>query len=156
MRIVIAAVGRLRSGPEIDLVRDYVARANAAGKHLALAPVDHVEVEGKPPGDQRREAAALLAATPEKSKIVLLDEHGESWTSRQFAETLARWRDDGVGCVTFWIGGADGAAQALKDQADVKIAYGRQTWPHKLVRAMLSEQIYRAVMILGSTPYHRD
>jgi 23S rRNA (pseudouridine1915-N3)-methyltransferase len=104
----------------------------------------------------RREAAALLAAVPDKSKIVLCDERGENWTSRQLAETLAKWRDDGVNCVAFWIGGADGSAQGLKDQADVKIAFGRATWPHKLVRAMLAEQVYRALMILGSTPYHRD
>ena len=156
MRIVVAAVGRLRTGPEIELVRDYIMRANASGKHLALAPIEHVEVEGKPPGDMRREASALLAATPEKSKTILLDEHGENWSSRQMAEAFAKWRDDGVNCVTFWIGGADGTAQGLKDQADVKIAFGRQTWPHKLVRAMISEQVYRAVMILGSTPYHRD
>ena len=156
MRIVIAAVGKLRTGPEIELVRDYVSRANAAGKQLALTPIEHVEVEGKPPGDMRREAASLLAATPEKSKTILLDERGEHWTSRQIAETFAKWRDDGVNCVTFWIGGADGSAQGLKDQADVKIAFGRQTWPHKLVRAMLAEQVYRAVSILGSTPYHRD
>lgn len=156
MRLVIAAVGKLRSGPEIELVRDYVARANAAGRQLALTPVEHIEVESKPPGDMRREAAALLAATPEKSKTVLLDERGENWTSRQLAEALAKWRDDGVNCVAFWIGGADGSAQGLKDQADVKIAFGRATWPHKLVRAMLAEQVYRALMILGSTPYHRD
>jgi 23S rRNA (pseudouridine1915-N3)-methyltransferase len=156
VRIVIAAVGRLKSGPEIELVRDYVARANAAGKQLALTPIEHVEVEGRPPGDMRREATALLAATPEKSKTILLDERGENWSSRQLAESFAKWRDDGVNCVVFWIGGADGSAQGLKDQADIKIAFGRQTWPHKLVRAMISEQVYRAIMILGSTPYHRD
>ncbi len=156
MRIVVAAVGRLRSGPEMELARDYASRAEAGGRSLALTPVEIVEVEARPPGDPRREATALLKATPDKGKTILLDERGDNWSSRQLAEAICRWRDDGVPALTFWIGGADGVAQTLKDQADQKLAFGRQTWPHRLVRAMICEQIYRAVMILSANPYHRD
>ncbi|MDX2232995.1 MAG: 23S rRNA (pseudouridine(1915)-N(3))-methyltransferase RlmH [Hyphomonadaceae bacterium] len=154
--MIIAAVGRVRSGPEMELARDYAARAEAGGRALGLAPVEIVEVESRPPGDARKEAAALLKATPDRSRTLLLDERGENWSSRQLAEAIARWRDDGVPAVTFWIGGADGSAQTLKDQADQKLAFGRQTWPHRLVRAMICEQVYRAVMILSANPYHRD
>lgn len=156
MRIVIAAVGRLRDGPEAALAADYVARASAQGRTLGFKGVDLVEVEGKPPGDTRAEAAALHRATPDGARKVLLDERGAEWASRQLAEKLARWRDDGLSAATFWIGGADGAAQSLKDQADEKLAFGRQTWPHKLVRVMAAEQVYRAITILANTPYHRD
>jgi len=156
MRILVAAVGRLRGGPEAELSADYVARAATAGKNLGFKGVELLEVESKPPGDQRLEAAALFRATPDESRKVLLDERGSEWTSRQLAEKLAAWRDQGVPSVTFWIGGADGAAQGLKDQADEKLAFGRQTWPHRLVRVMISEQIYRAVTILSGNPYHRD
>lgn len=156
MRIVIAAVGRLRDGHEAALTADYVQRAAAHGRALGFKGVDLVEVEGKPAGDMRAEATALFRATPDDARKILLDERGGEWTSRQMAEKLARWRDDGVATATFWIGGADGAAQSLKDQADEKLALGRQTWPHKLVRVMLAEQIYRAVTILAKTPYHRD
>lgn len=156
MRILIAAVGRLRDGPEAALTADYVARAAAAGRQLGFRGVDLAEVEGKPAGDQRAEASALYRATPDDARKVLLDERGAEWTSRQLAEKLARWRDDGLACATFWIGGADGASQSLKDQADEKLAFGRQTWPHRLVRVMIAEQIYRAVTILSGNPYHRD
>ena len=156
MRIVIAAVGRLRDGPEAALAADYVQRAAAHGRALGFKSVDLAEVEGKPAGDMRAEATALFRATPDDARKVLLDERGAEWASRQLAEKLARWRDDGVSATTFWIGGADGAAQSLKDQADEKLAFGRQTWPHKLVRVMLAEQIYRALTILAKTPYHRD
>lgn len=156
MRIVIAAVGRLRDGPEAALAADYVQRAAAHGRALGFRSVDLTEVEGKPAGDMRAEAAALFRATPDDARKVLLDERGPEWASRQLAEKLARWRDEGVSATTFWIGGADGAAQSLKDQADEKLAFGRQTWPHKLVRVMLAEQIYRALTILAKTPYHRD
>lgn len=154
--MLIAAVGRLRGGPEAELAADYVARAGAAGRQLGFKSFDIVEVEAKPSGDQRGEAGALFKATPDDGKRILLDERGAEWTSRQLAEKLARWRDDGVPNVTFWIGGADGVSQSVKDQADEKLAFGRQTWPHRLVRVMISEQVYRAVTILCSTPYHRD
>lgn len=149
-------MGRLRDGPEAALSADYVARAAAAGKQLGFKGVELTEVEGKPAGDQRAEASALFRATPDDARKILLDERGAEWTSRQLAEKLARWRDDGVPCATFWIGGADGASQSVKDNADEKLAFGRQTWPHRLVRVMISEQIYRAVTILCGTPYHRD
>lgn len=156
MRILIAAVGRLRDAPEAALAADYVARAGAMGRQIGFKSIDLAEVDSKPPGDPRAEAAALYRATPDDARKVLLDERGAEWTSRQLADKLARWRDDGLPCVTFWIGGADGVSQSVKDQADEKLALGRQTWPHRLVRVMISEQIYRAVTILCGTPYHRD
>jgi 23S rRNA (pseudouridine1915-N3)-methyltransferase len=156
LRLLIAAVGRLRDAPEAVLCADYVARAATAGRQIGFKTVELAEVEGKPGGDQRAEATALFRATPDDARKILLDERGAEWTSRQLAERLARWRDDGVGCTAFWIGGADGASQSLKDQADERLALGRQTWPHRLVRVMIAEQIYRAVTILCGTPYHRD
>ena len=134
MRVLIAAVGRLRDGPEAKLSSDYLERAAA---------------HGRAPG-------ALYRATPNDARKILLDERGSEWASRQPPEKTARRRDAGVPACAFWIGGADGAAQTLKDQSDDKLALGRQTWPHKLVRVMLAEQIYRAITILANTPYHRD
>lgn len=156
MRIQIAVVGRLRDAPEAALAADYIARAATAGRQIGFKAIELTEVEARPQGDQRAEAGALFRATPDDARKILLDERGAEWASRQMAEKLARWRDDGVACTTFWIGGADGASQGVKDNADEKLAFGRQTWPHRLVRVMISEQVYRAVTILCSTPYHRD
>ena len=156
MRILIAAVGRLRDGHEAALTSDYLQRAATAGRQLGFKGVELVEVEGKPSGDARAEAGALYRATPDGARKILLDERGAEWTSRQLAEKLARWRDDGLANAVFWIGGADGVSQSVKDTADEKLALGRQTWPHRLVRVMISEQIYRAVTILSGNPYHRD
>lgn len=156
MRILIAAVGRLRDSPEADLAADYLKRAAAGGRGLGIKSVELIEVEAKPSGDSRAEAGALFRATPDDARKILLDERGAEWSSRQLAEKLARWRDDGQASACFWIGGADGVSQGVKDNADEKLAFGRQTWPHRLVRVMISEQIYRAVTILSGNPYHRD
>jgi len=156
VKIQIVAVSRLRDAPEAQLASDYIARATASGRQLGFKGCELIEVEGKPPGDPRAEASALYRATPDEARKILLDERGAEWTSRQLAEKLARWRDDGIPCATFWIGGADGVSQSVKDNADEKLAFGRQTWPHRLVRVMIAEQIYRALTILCGTPYHRD
>lgn len=156
MRLLIAAVGKLRDAPEAALSADYITRAANAGRQIGFKSVDIVEVEAKPPGDSRAETRALLRATPDDARKILLDERGAEWTSRQLAEKLARWRDDGVPYATFWIGGANGVSPSIKDNADEKLAFGRQTWPHRLVRVMIAEQIYRALTILCGNPYHRD
>lgn len=156
MLIRFAAVGRLRAGPEATLALDYITRAAAAGRALGFSAIELVVVEARPPGDPRKEAVALFKATPDGGKKILFDERGEDWGSRRFAERLAGWRDEGVPSVTFWMGGADGVAQGVKDQADAKLAFGRWTWPHRLARVMAAEQIYRAVTILSHSPYHRD
>ena len=156
MRLQIVSVGRLRDAPEAALAADYIARAANSGRQIGFKSVELIEVEGKPPGEARAEASALYRATPDLARKILLDERGAEWTSRQLAEKLARWRDDGLACATFWIGGADGVSQSVKDNADEKLAFGRQTWPHRLVRVMIAEQVYRALTILCGTPYHRD
>ena len=156
MRIRIAAIGRLKAGPEADLVADYRDRIALAGKQLALGPLDIVEAEAPRAGDKAREAELLLKATPEGARRILLDERGDQWASRTLATKLAHWRDSGLPSVCFWIGGPDGVAPDLRQAAQDRLAFGPQTWPHKLVRVMLAEQIYRAVTILSGNPYHRD
>ncbi|MGE3141769.1 MAG: 23S rRNA (pseudouridine(1915)-N(3))-methyltransferase RlmH [Hyphomonadaceae bacterium] len=155
MKILIIAVGKLRDGPEAALVADYLARANAGARRLGLS-FELAEIDARPPSDPRKEAQAILKATPDECVKVLMDERGQDIPSRQWAEKIAAWRDQGRPAAAFWIGGADGAAQGLKDQADLKLAFGRATWPHKLARVLLAEQLYRASTILSHSPYHRD
>jgi 23S rRNA (pseudouridine1915-N3)-methyltransferase len=156
LRIRIAAIGRIKAGPEAALIDDYRDRATLAGRQLGLGPLDIVEAEASRAGDKAREAQLLLNATPKGARRILLDERGDQWGSRALATKLAFWRDNGLADVCFWIGGPDGAAPDLRQAADDRLAFGPQTWPHKLVRVMLAEQIYRAVTILSGNPYHRD
>lgn len=154
MRIAIVAVGRLARGPEAELVSLYAERATAAGRALGLGPVEVVEVEARKSG-KAGEAEALRPHL-EDAHVIACDEHGKATASRAFAAEVARLRDDGVRRLVFVIGGADGLDPALIAQARGKLAFGPQTWPHALARAMLAEQVYRAVTILAGSPYHRD
>jgi 23S rRNA (pseudouridine1915-N3)-methyltransferase len=116
--------------------------------------VDVIEVEGRKPG--KASEAEALAARLENGFIIACDEHGATLTSRAFAELLTRLKDDGIPRLVFVVGGADGLDAAVLSRADRKIAFGPQTWPHALVRAMLAEQVYRAATLMAGAPYHRD
>jgi 23S rRNA (pseudouridine1915-N3)-methyltransferase len=159
MRVVIAAVGKLKQGPERDLAERYRKRTADSGKAVGLAKLDIVEVrESRADSTERRmleESIAVTTLIPDDAVVVILDERGESLSSASFAGHLQSWRAAGTGTVTFVIGGADGLAPALRDRATLQIAFGAATWPHQLVRIMLLEQIYRAITILLGHPYHR-
>jgi 23S rRNA (pseudouridine1915-N3)-methyltransferase len=159
MRVIIAAVGRLKAGPERELSLRYGERAAAGGRRIGWQGVTVVEVaesRARRPQDRRlEEAVALEAAVPQIAAIVALDAAGEVLSSPQLAARLQRWRDAGTPAVAFWIGGADGLAESLLRRANSRLAFGTATWPHQLVRIMLLEQLYRAMTILSGHPYHR-
>ncbi len=155
MKLTICAVGRLRKGPEADLIDDYLMRATRTGRALGFGTASVTEVEDKKGGGMAAEAALLSNALPDNARIVALDERGKLLTSPGFADQLARWRDDGIRDTAFIIGGADGIDTALRARADLSLSFGKMVWPHMLVRVMLSEQIYRATTILAGSPYHR-
>ncbi|MFC3527843.1 23S rRNA (pseudouridine(1915)-N(3))-methyltransferase RlmH [Paracoccus mangrovi] len=155
MRMVIAAVGRLRQGPEAKLIADYLDRHAKAGRSLGLPPVTLTEVEDKRSGGMGAEAPLLARAIPDGAALVVLDERGQMLTSPEFANRIAAWRDQARD-VAFVIGGADGIDPSLRDRADLAISFGRMVWPHMLARVMLAEQIYRATTILSGSPYHRE
>lgn len=155
MKMVIAAVGRLRQGPEARLIADYLDRHAKAGRALGLPPVTVTEVEDRRGGGMAAEALLLERAIPAGAALVVLDERGQMLTSPEFAQRIATWRDQARD-VAFVIGGADGIDPGLRDRAELAISFGRMVWPHMLARVMLAEQIYRATTILAGSPYHRD
>ena len=155
MRVHICAVGRLRAGPERDLINDYLTRFDRTGRALGLGPASVHEVEDRKGGGMQAEAGLLERAIPNGAVIVAMDERGNTLTSPKFSNRLAAWRDQGRGDVAFVIGGADGIAPDLRDRADLKLSFGPMVWPHMLARVMLSEQLYRAATILAGSPYHR-
>jgi 23S rRNA (pseudouridine1915-N3)-methyltransferase len=135
----IVARGRIGRGPEAELVERYLARVSWPTRITEL-PDRGGKVPPLPPG----------------SITVMLDEKGKSWGSVAFAEQLGRWRDDGRREARFLIGAADGFDDAMRDEADLLLNFGAMTWPHLMVRAMLAEQLWRAVSILAGHPYHRE
>jgi 23S rRNA (pseudouridine1915-N3)-methyltransferase len=160
MRLVVAAVGRLKPGPERDLAARYRERIAKAGRAVGLQGIEVIEVaESRARDAERRrieESIALDQLHPEGAVRILLDEDGENLGSAGFGSQLQRWRDEGRPVAFFSIGGADGVAPHLRDEADLTLAFGAATWPHQLVRIMLLEQLYRTVTLFAGHPYHRE
>lgn len=155
MKLVVCAVGRLRAGPERTMVDDYLARCHRTGRALSIGPVTECQIDDRKGGGPAGEARLLRRAVPDGALICVLDERGTQLSSPDFARRLAGWRDAGCPAVAFLIGGADGLDPTLRAEADAALSFGPMVWPHLLARAMLAEQLYRAVSILGGSPYHR-
>ena len=146
MKITVYAIGRARD-VYADLCAEYMKRLTGS---LALT------IKEFPTGDQKSECATLLAALPAKTYVVLLDERGKDLSSRELAAKLNAWRDENINDIAFVIGGADGFTDEVRARANFILGLGHKTWPHKLVRVMLLEQLYRAQQINSGHPYHRD
>jgi 23S rRNA (pseudouridine1915-N3)-methyltransferase len=152
VRIRILCIGRMKDGPERELVDDYVARAQKTGKPLGYRGVEEIELTSSSKDDEGQR----LLAKHDKGILIRLDERGEAWTSQELSKRLACWRDAGEDSVSFVIGGADGTSPAVAAAARHTVSFGVQTWPHKLVRVLIAEQVYRALSIEAGSPYHRE
>jgi len=159
MRLIVAAIGRLKAGPERELAERFRDRVAKAGRAVGLRDIEIVEIrESKAAETARRvleESIALANIIPERAVVVALDETGENLDSGSLTGMLRTWRDAGRPDAVFCIGGADGLGEDVRRRAHLRLAFGAATWPHQLVRIMLLEQLYRAVTILAGHPYHR-
>lgn len=154
MKLSLIAIGKPGRGPEAALADDYARRATLAGRPLGLGPLELIDLEPRKAG--KAPEAELILGAAEGAHLIACDERGKAWSSRAFAEHLALLRDRGERRLAFAIGGADGLNESVRARAGSLLAFGPQTWPHALARAMLAEQLYRAVTILAGSPYHRD
>lgn len=160
MRISIFAVGRMKAGPERELADRYLDRLKKSGAPLGLdfAGVSEIVESRAAQADLRKqeEAGKLLETLDQGSALILLDERGKALGSEAFANSIARFRDDGKRQLVLAIGGPDGHDPKLRAKADIVLALGVMTWPHQIARVLLAEQLYRATTILSGHPYHRS
>lgn len=163
MKLIVHAVGRMKSGPEKELGDRYYERFARTGPAVGLEFGGITEIpEGR--GQtveerQREEGDKLLARVQAQGQastaLLLLDERGKSFSSEELASRIGAMRDNGRKALVVAIGGPDGHSEALRNQADLIVSFGALTWPHQLVRVMLGEQLYRTATILAGHPYHR-
>src|ERR1700691_22089 len=159
MRLLIAAVGRLKQGPERELAAAYRKRAEAIGRGFGLRDIEIVEIRESRAHDAERrrteESIAIANVVPEQAIVAILDERGDNIDSAVFAAVLRKWREEERPAACFIIGGADGLAQSLRERAKLRLALGAAPWAPPLGRLMMLEQLYRAGTILAGHPYHR-
>ena len=160
MRLILAAVGRLKSGPERELASRYRDRAAQLGRGLGFASCDSIEIaESRARRALDRcaeEAAALTGHMPPGGVLVAYDERGRADIgSEALAERVAAWRDAARPALVVAIGGPDGLDASIRTKAELILSFGAATLPHGLVRVLALEQLYRSLTILSGHPYHR-
>ncbi|MBI2720008.1 MAG: 23S rRNA (pseudouridine(1915)-N(3))-methyltransferase RlmH [Rhizobiales bacterium] len=159
MKVAILAVGRLKPGPEKILAEDYQSRAAGLGQRAGITRLTVSERAESPAAAaaarQIEEARFFARHLPPRAFTVVLDERGKEFSSAALADFLRRHIDSGTADMAFLIGGPDGHAEETRKPAGLLLSLGPMTWPHRLVRVMLLEQIYRAVTIMVNHPYHR-
>jgi 23S rRNA (pseudouridine1915-N3)-methyltransferase len=138
MKLLIAAIGKAKAGPEQQLYLDYVKR-----------------LPWKLELRECKDEAGLLAACKGYDRIVALDESGKTLSSEEFAGQIQNWQQQGNSSFAFIIGAADGLSDEVRGAAHMSWSLGRVTWPHMLVRGLLAEQLYRTYSIIANHPYHR-
>jgi 23S rRNA (pseudouridine1915-N3)-methyltransferase len=139
LKLHIIARGRLGRSPEGELVTRYLDRISWPARMTELP-----------------DKGGRIPAIAPGGVSVVLDERGETLSSKALADRLGGWRDRGVPEAQFLIGAADGHDEETRQKADLLLSFGPATWPHLLARAMLAEQLYRATSILANHPYHRE
>lgn len=155
MRLQVLAIGKLKAGPEKTIAEEYQLRLEGLGRKAGITKLTVSDFSESPAqtATQRQDDESKLLAT--KAFTLVLDERGKAHSSADFAQILQRHLDQGTQDLAFLIGGPDGHSAATRRNAGHLLSFGPMTWPHRLVRVMLFEQIYRAVTILVNHPYHR-
>jgi 23S rRNA (pseudouridine1915-N3)-methyltransferase len=146
MKINIIAIGKCKkNSPEHAIIEEYTKRS-----------AWQINIKEKDNSNQKDEAAFLTSSIPNNAKIIILDDRGENLKSTELAKIIENWQINGTSEICILIGGADGHLQSTRDKGDLILSFGKLTLPHMLMRAVLSEQIYRIQTIISGHPYHRD
>ena len=147
MQITLASISpraKSKSEPTTQLVDEFLKRASRFNPtEAAIHPTEAALLESLDRDTSRQ-----------RPTLILFDSRGELFTSEQFASHLGRLRDDGAQRLVLAIGPADGWSNAARTRAQKTLSFGRMTMPHELARAVLAEQLYRALTILAGHPYH--
>ena len=146
MKINIIAIGKCKkNSPEYAIIEEYSKRSSW-----------QINIKEKDNSNQKDEAIFLTSSIPNNAKTIVLDERGQNLKSTELAKIIENWQLNGTSEICFLIGGADGHLQSTRDKGDLILSFGKLTLPHMLMRAVLSEQIYRIQTIISGHPYHRD
>ncbi|MEP7051429.1 MAG: 23S rRNA (pseudouridine(1915)-N(3))-methyltransferase RlmH [Pseudomonadota bacterium] len=141
MKLHVVAEGRIKERELRAVANDYLGRLS---RYVRCEEIE------------TRDAAGLSKAIPDGAFVVAMEVNGERLTSVELSQRLERWGARGKGLIAFVIGGAEGIPEALSKRADMRLSLSTFTFPHRLARVMLFEQLYRSMTLLRGEPYARE
>ncbi len=154
MKVVILSIGKFENSPHKTVFENYLKRLKwkVELKELELKNAKNLSS----PEVKKGEGELILKALKPSSKLIICDENGRQFKSRDFAKLISDSALNGDSDLTFVIGGSDGLAAEILQKPALKISFGLATFPHLMLRSILVEQLYRAQTIIEGHPYHRD
>lgn len=157
MRINLICIGKTDDKEIVSLIRYYLARIPKHWNFEILEIPDIKNAKNLSPDSLKKEEAKLFQNQIDSSDLViLLDEKGKQFTSREFSEKMDFWQGNSVKKINFLIGGAYGFSEEIYQRANEKISLSKMTFTHQMIRLFFVEQVYRAATILQGKPYHND
>ncbi len=157
MKFCLLVVGKTASSFMSKGIEEYKSRVNRYVGFEIISISDLKSTRGLTEMQQKeKEGEMLLASLTPSDTVILLDEKGREYTSREFADFQASMMNRGVKRLVYVIGGPYGFSQKVYDRADGKISLSRMTFSHEMARLFFCEQLYRAMTILRGEPYHHD
>jgi len=159
MKLKVISIGQLKNNPILEMQKDYESRILNLSKSVGI---NNLEIKELPISkkssikERQKEEAKIISQHIKKDNLNLfLDGKGENINSVDISQIISKSSFDGKDLL-FFIGGPDGFDEKIINAANKIISFGRVTWPHKLIRIMLLEQLYRGITILNNHPYHRN
>lgn len=157
MRINLVCIGKTDDKEILNLIKYY---QNRLPKHWNFEMTEIADVKNaknlSPELLKKEEGKLFLNGSENSDLIVLLDEKGKQFTSREFSTKIDHWMNSSVKRVSLFIGGAYGFSEEIYGRANEKIALSKMTFTHQMIRLFFVEQLYRADQILQGKPYHND
>ena len=157
MNIELIVVGKTDMKEVEALVTMYTKRLNHYVRFAITTIADIRNTKKLSEAEQKRlEGEAILRLINDSDHLMLLDEHGSEFRSIEFADMIQRRMSAGTKRLVFVIGGPYGFSDAVYQRANSKISLSKMTFSHQIVRAIFTEQLYRAFTILKNEPYHHE
>ena len=159
MKLKVISIGQLKNNPILEIQKDYESRILNLSKSVGIKNLEIKELPISKKSSikerQKEEAKIISQHIKQDNLNVFLDGKGENINSVDISQIISKSSFDGKDLV-FFIGGPDGFDEKIIKVANKIISFGKVTWPHKLIRIMLLEQLYRGITILNNHPYHRN
>jgi 23S rRNA (pseudouridine1915-N3)-methyltransferase len=157
MNIELIVIGKTDLKEVEALIAMYSKRINHYARFAITTIADVRNTRKLSEAEQKRlEGEAILRLLNDSDHVTLLDEHGSALRSIEFAELVQRRMSSGIKRLVFVIGGPYGFSEAVYQRANSKLSLSKMTYSHQLVRAIFTEQLYRAFTILRNEPYHHE
>ncbi len=157
MNIELIVVGKTDSKEISALVDIYTKRINFYNKFTITYLPDIRNSKNLSEAQQKTaEGEAILRLIDDSDRVVLLDEKGSEFRSIEYAEWLQKRMNSGIKRLVFVIGGPYGFSEAVYSRSNEKISLSKMTFSHQIIRAIFTEQLYRAFSIINNSPYHHE